>query len=75
VLRDLVVTGVSAGSSSMGAAQNSAWVTLRLTDAQARTLFFVEQTGNWALILRPLNHPAASGDATTSIGSVLAGRS
>jgi Flp pilus assembly protein CpaB len=74
VLRDLLVTGISAaGASSLG--QNSDWVTLRLTDAQARKLFFVAQNGNWSLILRPLNHPSSSSDATSSLGSVLAGRS
>jgi hypothetical protein len=39
-------------------------VQLRLTDAQAHKLFFIEENGTWSLILRP---PARSGDSPENI--------
>jgi Flp pilus assembly protein CpaB len=75
VLRNLLVlqapsstdSGVSSASSSYGA-------TLRVSDAQAQTLFFVTQNGNWTLSLRPAVHAANSRGATSSVRSILAGQ-
>lgn len=75
VLRNLLVTGVADGKDANtpgGAGTN--WITLQVTDAQARQLFFVVKNGDWTLVLRPFVRPAQSPDGTTSTSSILNGR-
>jgi hypothetical protein len=44
---------------------------LRLTDAQAQTMFFVMKNGDWSLVLRPVVHAGDGTDFTDSVQSVL----
>jgi Flp pilus assembly protein CpaB len=75
VLRNIeVLRAPSAPSSSPGAPTTVA-TTLRLTDAQAQTLFFVTKNGDWSFVLRPVVRSANSSNFVDSINSVLeAGR-
>lgn len=71
VLRDvLVLAAPSAPSSSPTSAQTYS-ATLRLTDTEAQTLFFVTKNGDWSLVLRPAVHASDSGNFVDSIQSVL----
>ncbi len=75
VLRNVaVLQAPSAPSSSPGASQTLS-ATLRLTDAQAQTLFFVTKNGDWSFVLRPVVHGSDSSDFVDSVGTILgAGR-
>ena len=73
VLRNLLVTGVSDSKDAAAGAGPSNWITLQLSDRQARRLFFVVKNGEWSLILRPFVRPAQSPDELTSINTILNG--
>jgi Flp pilus assembly protein CpaB len=75
VLRDILGMHAPPAPSSGPGASTTLSTTLRLTDAQAQTLFFVTKNGDWSLVLRPVVHGSNSSDFVDSIGSVLeAGR-
>jgi hypothetical protein len=46
-------------------------VTLRATDAQAQTLFFVATNGNWSLELRPMLHARSSAPFVDSVQTIV----
>ncbi len=77
VLRDLLVLRAPAASASSGGLGSPgsapASATLRLTDRQAEALFFVEKSGDWSLVLRPVVHPTQSGGGGVSADAVLLG--
>lgn len=75
ILRNVVVLKApSAPSEGVGSGQTFS-ATLRVTDAQAQTLFFVTKNGDWSLVLRPVVRSRDSGDFVNSVSSVLqAGR-
>lgn len=70
VLRNVVILRAPAAPSSSGSSQPFSAM-LRLTDAQAQTLFFVTKNGDWSLVLRPVVHAANSGDFVDSFNSIL----
>ena len=75
VLRNVVVLHAAGAPSSTPGASQSLSATLRVTDAQAQTLFFVVKNGDWSLVLRPAVHSADGSDFVDSTSSVLgAGR-
>lgn len=74
VLRNLLVLHAPAAPSSTPGGSQTLSATLRLTDAQAQTLFFVMKNGDWSLMLRPVVHAANSGDFTNSVTQVMGGR-
>ena len=74
VLRNLLVTGVSNGKDAAISSGPSSWVTLQLTDQEARTLFFVTKNGQWSLVLRPFVRPGQGADAVTSATTILNGK-
>lgn len=69
VLRNIVVVNAPAAPSSTTTGPVS--TTLRVSDAQAQTLFFVTKNGDWSLVLRPAVRSANSGDFVDSIASVM----
>jgi Flp pilus assembly protein CpaB len=69
VLRNLLVTGIGDGKD----AASSGYVTLQLSDQEARKLFFVVKNGDWSLVLRPALRPGQSADHITSINTILNG--
>ena len=69
VLRNIVVVHAPAGPSATSSGSVS--TTLRLSDEQAQTLFFVTKNGDWSLVLRPAVHSANSADSVNSITSVV----
>lgn len=74
ILRDVVVLKAPASPDAVNGAQTFS-ATLRVTDAQAQTLFFVTKNGDWSLVLRPVVKGRDSGDFVDSVSSVLrAGR-
>lgn len=74
VLRNALVLRAPSGSASPGGGTSSYSATLRVTDAQAQTLFFVIKNGDWSFVLRPVVHARNGGDAVDSVESVLRGR-
>jgi pilus assembly protein CpaB len=75
ILRNVVVLHAPPAPSTTAGGTQTLQATLRLTDAQAQTLFFVTKNGDWSLVLRPVVHSTNSGDFTDSVSSVLeAGR-
>jgi Flp pilus assembly protein CpaB len=73
VLRNALVLRAPSGSSSQGGAASSYSATLRVTDAQAQTLFFVIKNGDWSFVLRPMVHATNGSDLVDSVQSVLRG--
>ena len=73
VLRDLLVLDAGTTQASgvaAGTAQN--YVTLRLDDRQARTLFAVVKSGDWSFVLRPFVRPTDT-SGTVDPASLAAG--
>lgn len=75
VLRNIVVLHAPPAPSSSPTGSSTLSATLRLSDAQAQTLFFVTKNGDWSFVLRPVVHSSNSSDFVDSVSSVLgAGR-
>ena len=73
VLRNLLVVGPpSTDASASSGSKDSSSVRLQLTDAQAQTLFFVEENADWTLVLRPAVDPANTPASAASAESILA---
>jgi Flp pilus assembly protein CpaB len=73
VLRNLLVTGIGDGGKDAAGTAGSGYVTLQLSDQEARKLFFVVKNGDWSLVLRPALRPGQSADHITSINTILNG--
>jgi Flp pilus assembly protein CpaB len=71
ILRNVVVLNAPPSPSSTAGSQQTLPATLRLTDAQAQTLFFVVKNGDWSLVLRPLVHSSNSNDFVDSYKSYI----
>jgi Flp pilus assembly protein CpaB len=69
VLRDITVVHAPAAPTTTSSGPVS--TTLRVSDAQAQTLFFVTKNGDWSLVLRPAVHSSNSGDFVDSIASIM----
>jgi pilus assembly protein CpaB len=67
----LVVDTQSSKSTAPGTPTN--WVTLQLSDRQARTLFFIAKNGDWSLVLRPFVRPVDGPDSVVTPDSLYAG--
>lgn len=78
VARDLLVLnapGAPGGSGLTGGGSQSYTATLRATDAQAQTVFYVTKNGDWALELRPALGAKSTTLGVTTVGSIVgAGR-
>jgi len=75
ILRNVVVLHAPPAPSAVTGGPQTLPATLRLTDAQAQTLFFVAKNGDWSLVLRPLIHGKNSTDFVDSPNSYVgAGR-
>lgn len=73
VLRNVLVLSAPPAPSAtqIGSSTASYPATLRLTDSEAQTLFFVTRNGDWSLMLRPAVHAGDSAGFVDSIQSVL----
>jgi Flp pilus assembly protein CpaB len=74
IVRNALVLATSAelGKGSSGSTQSSIPVQLRLTDAQARRVFWITKNGEWWLELRPVVHPRSSGHSLDNARTILA---
>jgi pilus assembly protein CpaB len=73
VLRNIVVLDSSSTTGGGLGSQSAYSATLRVSDAQARTLFYVVKNADWSLVLRPVVHPGDSADQTTSFATLMGG--
>lgn len=73
VLRNILVLHAppAPSGSPVSGGQQAFAATLRLSDTQAQTLFFVTKNGDWALVLRPAVHAGDGADFVDSTASVL----
>lgn len=72
VARNLLVLTAPPDPSSSGVASTPTYsVTLRASDAQAQTLFFVATNGSWSLELRPMLHARSSAPFLDSVNSIV----
>lgn len=78
VARNLLVLSAPSAPGSSGISGSSTQTytaTLRATDAQAQTVFYVTKNGDWALELRPAPNSKNSSLGVTTVGSIVrAGR-
>jgi pilus assembly protein CpaB len=69
----LVVDTAREGTSTDGEKSSATFVTLQMTDRQARAFFYVVKNGDWSLVLRPVIRPADSPGGVVNGSTILNG--